>query len=264
VTPSGTPPWDPLGLWRQVAPVAQQVAGIAKPIAATAGGIGSLGAKTTLQVLVEVARTRLVGRQLRLGTKQRPLVLTITDVDVAVDPVLMAAGQTDRAALVAKDVAWGVARFSRARAELRNVHTRPGTHPVLVASPVDIEAVLPPAWLTDQLSRRTTRVALDLEEPASPRLRLAARPDLGWVELTAQAEGGVVILRPAGIAAGGRSWALGRVVPPVVIPLGLPEAVRVVGLEFVDEGLVVRLRADEWRLDYLEWLTFARKQEAPR
>ncbi len=257
------PPWDPLGLWRQVAPMASQMAGLARPLAATASELGSLGAKTGLQVLLEVARSRLVGRRLELGTDERPLQLTLCSIDMHLDPVLLTLGQSDRAALVAQDVEWGDLRFRSAHAELHNLHTRPGTHPLLVSAPVDIEAVMPVEWLAERLARRTSRVALEVTESGTARLRLEWRPELGYLDLSPRAEGQVVMLRPSGVGARSRNWALTRLLPPLVLDLGLPDGVRIVELRLEPDGLRMRLRADEWRLDYLEWLSFAGRPRGP-
>jgi hypothetical protein len=263
MSPDTPPPWDPLGFWRQVAPVASHMAGqwadIARPLAASAGGLGAAGARTALQGLLDVVRSRLVGRRLALGTAEQPLRLRLVDVNVEVDPVLLAAGQVDRAAVVVEDVEWGDLRFRSARAELRNVHTRPGSRPVLVAAPVEIEAVLPEEWLTGHVARRSPKVSVEITAAGTARLRWERRPELGWVELEPSAQGKAVLLRPRGVGAGRRDWQLVRRLPPIVVELELPDAVRITELRLEPGAMVVGLRADEWRLDYAEWLAFARR-----
>lgn len=254
--PGDRPPWDPFGLLRHVAPTAEQVAALARPLAGAAGSLGALPGRTAITSVVELVRRRLVGRRLRLGTKERPLGLTVTSLQVTPDPVLLAAGQVDGMVLEVEDVTWGDLRFTSARAELRNVHTRPAPRPGLVAAPVDLEAVVEAEVLGEAVSRRTTLVELVLEE-AGARVRLARRPEWGWVAVEPAVEGSTLFLRPAALGSRHRSWALARRLPPVHLNLDLPPGVRMTGITLGTGQLRVRFRVDEWRLDHAELLAFA-------
>ena len=247
------PPWDPFGVWRQTVPAAAQVA---RPLAAQAGGLSMLGARTTLQVLVEAVKARLVGRRLSFGPPNRRVALTLTRVDVPGEPLLLAAGQIDRATLVAEDVEWAGHQFPRVRAELHNVHTRPGISPVLVTAPVELVVTVLGEHVAELVAQHAPRVAFEITDEASMRVRLRKHPSWGWVEVHPWAEGSRVLLRPTGVAARTRFWAFTKKIPPVHFGVELAEGMRIAGLTLEAGAIEVRLRVDAWRIDYLQALSF--------
>jgi hypothetical protein len=253
----GTNPfWDPFGMWRHMAPGAAQVA---RPLAAQATGLGGLGARTMLNGLVDAVRSRLLGRRVTVGPTDGRVSLILTSLDVPTDPLSIAAGQLEWATLVAEDVEWRGQRFPTARAELHNVHTRPGTRPLLVAAPVDLVIVMPGERVAELVEQRVPRVLVEITEEASMRLRLRRRPGWGWVDVHPHAEGSRVLLRPTVAAVGSRERTFRRTFPRVHFGVGLGEGMRIASLELRPGAIEVRVRVDEWRVDLAESLAFAVK-----
>lgn len=255
--PGGGIPWDPVRFLQTMAPAAARVASqVAGPLTASAADLSLVVARTTLQVLLGAGRWRLVGRTLAFGHGDRQVSVTITGVDFDSDPLLAAVGQAGTVTVEGTDLAWHNHRFSEARVVLHNVHTRPGTHPLLVAAPLDLFVTVSSDGMAQLVAERAPRVELEITRDARMRARWARRPMWGWVEVEPSAEGRRVLLRPVGLGTSRRDWRFERELPAVNFTVDLPDSARICGFELRERALVVQVRVDEWRLDYLDSLSF--------
>jgi hypothetical protein len=59
-----------------------------------------------------------------------------------------------------------------------------------------------------------------------------------------------VLFRPVALVVAGRRFPGLRLVPPVAVPLALPDAVRLLRLELRDDGVDVRVRVDQWKVPF--------------
>jgi hypothetical protein len=216
--------------------------------------LSTWGPRNALEVLLDRARSGLVGRRVTMQVGGSRLGFTVSALDARLDPVATAAGQADDVVIAAEEVEWAGMQFTQVTGTLRNVHTRPGSSPLLVAAPVDLVASLTDDQLNDLLASRGVKVVAGCLESGEVRLRLAGRPAWGWIDVHPEVVDSRVTLRP--VAIGSNTWKrrFGRRVPAKTVPLRLPDHTRVVDLQVVPNGLRIHLRTDQWHLEYKQLL----------
>jgi hypothetical protein len=242
VTPGPSRPWDPFGLWGQVAGNLQ-LPGV--PPLPAVSPFSPL--KPLLDRVVALVRSRLIGRRVTVRTAHTELRLTLTDLDVALDTLAMTAGQLEGVRVAARDVTWGDLAFTRVTATLRNTHVRPGATPTLVAAPVDLVLTLAEEVVAELVATHRPRLAAEITDDAEPRLRWADRPDWGHLRVTLDVDGVRVRIHPETLVVGDRAVdQVGRL-PAFTVALPLPaDRARLVDVDVVPHGLVLRARLDEW------------------
>ncbi len=251
--PGGTPRWDPFDLWRLLLPSAEQVA---RPLARQAEMLSMLGGRTALQGLLEEVRAQLVGRRLTFGSGADALTLTLDDVAADPDPLLLAVGQLGEVTLTAKEVHWRDFEFVGARANARNTHTRPGARPLLIAAPVDLVVTVSDAQLSRLVAERSSRVEIQITDDARVVARLRRHPTWGWLEVEPSVEGRRVMFRPLRVGTSRRALRILPTLPHAHFALPIEDGLHVTRLEVGSGSLDVHVRLSEWRLDYLDSLSF--------
>lgn len=243
--------WDLLGRWQELArPFTDLAAEDAWPL---------WGSQAALQTLLEAVKSRLIGREIEVGKGKDRIRLTLSSIDTHLSPVSTAAGQADELTLAAEHLIWRSIHLPHVSATLRNVHTRVGARPALVCAPVEVYARITGEGLTMLLEKRMPKVRLEVSDTGRVFARLTRHPKWGAVELTPAVEGGCVLVRPAGIARGKRIWHFRRSLPSARLRLTLPDAARIITVDGCAGHLAVQLRVDEWRLDYVDMLSMAKR-----
>ena len=250
----GAPRWDPFDLWRLMLPSAEQAA---RPLALQAEMLSTmLGGRTAVQGLLDAVRARLVGRRLTFGSGADALTLTLDDVTANADPLLLAVGQLGDVTLTATQVQWREFEFVAARATARNTHTRPGARPLLIAAPVDLVVAVSDAELSRLVGQRSPRVELQITDDARVVARLRRHPTWGWVEVEPSVEGRRLLLRPLRVGTSRKTSRILPTLPHIHFALPLGDDLHVTRLEVGSGSLDVHVRLSEWRLDYLDSLSF--------
>jgi hypothetical protein len=252
----GTSRWDPFGLRYLLLPSAAQVAQVAGPLAMHAGYLSMLGGRTALQGLFGAVRARLVGRRLTFGSGADALTLTLEDVAADADPLRLAVGQLGDVTLTATQAQWRDFEFDSARATARNAHTRPGTRPLLIAAPVDLVVTVSDAQLSRVVAERSPRVELQITDDARVVARLRRHPTWGWMEVEPSVEGHRVLFRPVRVGTPRKTSRILPTLPHVHFALPLGDGFQITRLEVGSGSLDVHIRMSEWRLDYLDALSF--------
>jgi hypothetical protein len=250
--PSGRPPfWDMSSLFRQTSGPFGGLRGFQE--------LSTWGTRTAMEVLLERVRAGLIGRRVDLQLGDSRLSFTLSALDARLDAMGAAAGQADDVALTAEDVEWSGMQFAVVTGTLKNVHLRPGSSPSLVCAPVDLVATLSDDQLHSVLAARTARVAATCTDGAI-RLRLERHLSWGWMDVCPEVVGGHVRLRPIAIGGPRRAWRPRRRLPAKSLTLRLPENTRIVDLKVVAGTLRIRLRIDQWRIEYQHLLSLARRR----
>ena len=245
-----TPWWDPLGFWAR--------SGFGD-IDLPGGNLPGLPAQWNLpQTLLDLLRSRLVGRAVSFGEGRDAVAFTLTSLEASVDQVAAVSGQVDDVQLGAEGVTWRGVRFERVIVRLRNYHTRVRARPVVVAAPVDVTAVLSSETLDAVLARVAPSWSCEVTTGGEVRLRWSRRPTWGHLQVQVGVADGVLVLRPRAVGRGHRARRVARWIPSVRRPLSLPERVRLTGLEGGAGEVVVHLRVDEWSLDLSRLVSWAR------
>jgi hypothetical protein len=217
------------------------------------------GSRTALQALLDAVRSRMVGRAVGVGKGENRVTLTLSFIEANLTPVATVAGQTDDVTVSARDLEWRSVRVPVLIATLRNVHTRMGSRPALVCAPVDVSAQIAGEGLTALLAKRHPRFGLEVTEDGQLRGYLARHPKWGAVVLRPSLDRGSLVVSATGMARASRTWRFKRGTPAIRIRLALPDTVRITELEPGPSHLLLRLRVDEWRLDYLEAMSLTKK-----
>jgi hypothetical protein len=119
---------------------------------------------TTLQQL-------LVGKEVTVRIGNQDVVLTVTELDSALEPQGLAVGQLGEVRVAARDIRSDQQRLQHAVAVLRNVHIRPGMPPLVVAAPVKLSSVLPAKIFDDVVRQAVPQLHSELCEDGTARLR---------------------------------------------------------------------------------------------
>jgi hypothetical protein len=239
-------------MWQQAA---RSVAGMTPDL-----GAASWPATTPLQAVVDGLRTALVGRPVRVPVGAERLAFTLSVLEARADPMAAATGQLDDVRVEAEQVTWGSYRFASVSAQLRNVHTRMRVRPLLVSAPVDVRVVVEADHASALLGSMVPAVRMEVTDDALLRVRWTRRPDLGWVAVRPAVEQGRLVVRPTGLGRGGRAWGTGRQLPALRPRLDLPETMRLTQVAVRPAAVELAVRVDEWRLDYLEVASLARRR----
>jgi hypothetical protein len=221
---------------------------------------------TPLQWLLDAARTRLLGRRASWTVGGVQVSFEVEDIDLAADPMFVGAGQADELRVAAKDIVWDTRSFPTAHVTFRNLHTRPGKQPALVAAPIDVQVRVTSQDVAERIRARIPWLEVEITDNAELRARLRRRADWGWVvvALTPHLDGLAANLRTLTLR--GRTWTLPSRLRPIVIPLSMPSDARLTEVVPMPESLELHIRLDERRIDLknaMSFLSGAKRSSAP-
>lgn len=177
---------------------------------------------TTLQQL-------LIGKEVTVRIGDHDVVLTVTELDSALEPQGLAVGQLGEVRVAARGISW----------DQHHLH-----------SAVD-----------DVLRQATPQLRGELSESGAARLRWARRPDWGGLEVDVDVAGTTsqttLWLRPRTVITGQRRWTLPARTPAYRVPLPeLPHGLRITDVSLAADCLQLSALLPEWRtelpLRYLE------------
>lgn len=209
---------------------------------------------TTLQQL-------LIGKEVTVRIGDHDVVLTVTELDSALEPQGLAVGQLGEVRVAARGISWDQHHLHSAVAVLRNVHIRPGVPPLVIAAPVELSSALPTEIFDDVLRQATPQLRGELSESGAARLCWARRPDWGGLEVDVDVAGTTsqttLWLRPRTVITGQRRWTLPARTPAYRVPLPeLPHGLRITDVSLAADCLQLSALLPEWRtelpLRYLE------------
>ena len=192
----------------------------------------------------------LVGKEVTVGLGDQDVVLTVTELDSALEPQGLAVGQLGEVRVAARDIRWGEQRLQHAVAVLHNVHIRPGVPPVVVAAPVKLSSALPARIFDDVVRQAAPQLRGELCEDGKARLRWGRQPGWGGLEVDVDVVGRTLWLRPRAVVAGQRRWMLPARTPAYRVPLpDLPHELLVTDVSLGLDSLEVSALLPEWRMD---------------
>jgi hypothetical protein len=192
----------------------------------------------------------LVGKEVTVGLGDQDVVLTVTELDSALEPQGLAVGQLGEVRVAARDIRWGEQRLQHAVAVLHNVHIRPGVPPVVVAAPVKLSSALPARIFDDVVRQAVPQLRGELCEDGTARLRWVRQPGWGGLEVDLDVVGKTLWLRPRALVAGQRRWMLPARTPAYRVPLPeLPHELLVTDVSLGLDSLEVSALLPEWRMD---------------
>ncbi|OSC43110.1 hypothetical protein [Mycobacterium decipiens] len=198
---------------------------------------------TTLQQL-------LIGKEVTVRIGDHDVVLTVTELDAALEPQGLAVGQLGEVRVAAQDVRWDHHHLRSAVAVLRNVHIRPGVPPVVIAAPVELSSALPTEIFDDVLRQAAPWLRGELSGGGAARLRWAHRPEWGGLEVDVDVVGTTLWLRPRTVIAGRRRWTLPTRTPAYRVPLPeLPHGLRITAVSLGVDSLQLSALLPEWRTE---------------
>jgi hypothetical protein len=192
----------------------------------------------------------LVDKEVTVRLGDQDVVLTVTELDSALEPQGLAVGQLGEVRVAARDVSWGDQRLQHAVAVLHNVHIRPGVPPVVVAAPVKLSSALPAGIFDEVVRHAVPQLRGELCEDGTARLRWRRQPGWGGLEVDLDVVGKTLWLRPRALVAGQRRWVLPSRTPAYRVPLPeLPHELRVTDVSLGLDSFEVSALLPEWRMD---------------
>ncbi len=192
----------------------------------------------------------LVGKEVTVRMGDHDVVLTVTELDSALEPQGLAVGQLGEVRVAARDIRWDGHHLQSAVAVLRNVHIRPGVPPLVVAAPAQLSSALPAETFDDVLRQVAPQLRGELCEDGTARLRWARRPGWGCLEVDADVVGTTLWLRPRALITGQRRWTLPVRIPAYQVPLPeLPHGLLITGVGLGLDSLQVSALLPEWRME---------------
>jgi|SRR5271166_1103248 len=192
----------------------------------------------------------LVGKEVTVGLGDQDVVLTVTELDSALEPQGLAVGQLGEVRVAARDIRWGEQRLQHAVAVLHNVHIRPGVPPVVVAAPVKLSSALPARIFDDVVRQAVPQLRGELCEDGTARLRWGRQPGWGGLEVDVDVVGKTLWLRPRAVVAGQRRWMLPARTPAYRVPLPeVPHQLLVTDVSLGLDSLEISALLPEWRMD---------------
>ena len=222
-----------------------------------AGNLSMLGGRTALQGLLGVVRARLVGRRLTFGSGADALTLTLEDVTAERGSPPPGRRPTRRRHPDRQRRSSGVTSSSTPHARRRTTPTPDqGARPLLIAAPVDLVVTVSDAQLSRLVAERSPRVELQITDDARVVARLRRHPTWGWVEVEPSVEGRRVLFRPVRVGTSRKASRILPTLPHVHFALPLGDGLQITRLEVGSGSLDVHVRMSEWRLDYLDSLSF--------
>lgn len=191
----------------------------------------------------------LVGKEVTVRLGDQDVVLTVTELESALEPQGLAVGQLGEVRVAARDISWGDQRLQRAVAVLHNVHIRPGVPPVVVAAPVRLSSALPAGIFDEVVRHAVPQLRAELCEDGTARLRWGRQPGWGALEVDLDVVGKTLWLRPRALVAG-RRWVLPSRTPAYRVPLPeLPHELLVTDVRLGLDSFEVSALLPEWRMD---------------
>jgi hypothetical protein len=192
----------------------------------------------------------LVGKEVSVRIGDSDVVLTVTELESALEPQGLAVGQLGEVRVAARDIRWDQHRLQSAVAVLRNVHIRPGVPPLVVAAPIRLSSVLSAEIFDDVLRQAAPQLRSELREDGTARLRWARRPGWGGLEVDADVVGTTLWLRPRAVITGHRRWPLPIRTPAYQVPLPeLPHGLLLTDVSLGPDSLRLSALLPEWRMD---------------
>lgn len=215
----------------------------------TAGPVTS-GAAVAYRTLFVTLRRLIVGRGLRVRLGSRDLTLTVTEFDSRLDLRGLAVGQFGDVLVAARDIRWDHHHFDQAMAVLHNVHFRPSGRSELVAAPVELTLKLPAGILEDLVHQATPRLAVEVGDEGTARLRWARHPGWGHIEVDVRVVGTALWLTPRALVVRRNRWALpGRMpVYPIVLP-DIPNGLVITKVKLQSRSVLVYGLLPEWHTE---------------
>lgn len=225
--------------WRSVLPQ------LAEPAAAGMAQIADLygfSPAATVRELLGLVESQLRGRRLRLAVGDAEVELTIEELAGDAPPLGPPIGQFGHLQIRATDVGWDGGHLSALTVQLRNLHVQPGDPPLLVAAPIEVEAVVDQDDLDGLLGEHAPRVHVEVID-GQVLARVVGREGLGHLAIDIAAEGSQLVLRPRS-ATLGRTTRLplpGRFLPFLKVDAAavMPDLL-VVDVEVKDATVIVR------------------------
>ncbi|HME47179.1 hypothetical protein [Mycobacterium sp.] len=233
------PGWDPFRSRERLTSLLRSTAG---PVTSGAG----VGYRTLFLSL----RRLVVGRGLRVRFDSHDLTLTVTELDSRLDPRGLAVGQLGEVLVVARDIRWEDHRFEQAMAVLHNVHFRPSVPSEIVAAPVELTLKLPAEILEDLVGQAAPRLAVEVGDDNTARLRWARYPAWGHLEVEVRVVGTALWLTPRALVVRRKRWALPARMP--IYPIGLPDipnGLVITRVRLQSRSVLVHGLLPEWHTD---------------
>jgi hypothetical protein len=198
---------------------------------------------TTLQQL-------LVGKEITVRMGDQNVVLTVTELDSALEPRGLAVGQLGEVRVAARDIRWDQQHLQHAVAVLHNVHIRPGVPPVVVAAPLKLSSALPAKVFGDVVHQAAPQLRSELCEDGTARLRWGRRPGWGGLQVDVDVTGTTLWLRPRALITGQRRWKLPARTPAYRVPLPeLPHELLLTDISLGVDSLQLSALLPEWRME---------------
>jgi hypothetical protein len=196
-------------------------------------------------VLVDAARSWLIGKKRTFRFAGHDLTLTLEDLSVEGSDLARAIGQYGQVHLRARDVEWAGYRFERAEVHARNVLLRPGSKPTLVAAPVLFEAFVSASAASAWLATVSPRLEL-ATHAGVPQVGLVGAP---WVRLEVAAGAGGQSIRIQPRAVYLLDWRVSVPAPSFDVPLPpLPlDDVLLTSVDSAPGGFLIRGVLPEWQ-----------------
>lgn len=208
------------------------------------------GAAAAYRTLFITIRRLVVGRRLTVRLDDGDLTMTISAFDSRLDVRGLSVGQLNDVTLMAHDIHWRTSSFDNATVVLHNVHMKPTTPPMLVAAPVDLTLDVPTTVLDDLFRWAAPRLRGEIGADGTARLRLARRPRMGHLEVSAKLDGSTLWLKPRGLTIGGSRWRLPGRTPSY--PVRLPDfahGLALTGVAFSPGVVQLTGTLPEWRTE---------------
>ena len=195
-------------------------------------------------VLVDAVRSFLVGKRRTISFGGDELTMTLTDVAVQGSDVARLVGQYGHVRFTARDVQWGSQDFERLEVQVRNVHLRPGTRPLLVVAPVLVEAFVTTAAASRFLASVSSRLELTVADGV-PQVGVIGAP---WLRLEVETGAGGESLRvqPRALRLFEQRLALWSPAFTVPVP-SLPSGIVLTSVEAAPGGFTVHGTLGEWQ-----------------
>jgi hypothetical protein len=199
----------------------------------------------------------LIGKEVTVRIGDHDVVLTVTELDSALEPQGLAVGQLGDVRLAVRDIRWDRNHLQSAVAVLHNLHIRPGMPPLVVSAPAELSTAVPANIFDDVLRQAAPQLRGELCEDGNARLRWARRPGWGGLDVDVDVVGKTLWLRPRALVTGRRRWILPARMPAYQVPLPeLPHGLLVTGVSFGADSLQISGLLPEWRMElplrYLE------------
>ena len=195
-------------------------------------------------VLVDAAKTFLVGRKRTISFGGDELTMTLTDISVQGSDVARLVGQYGQVRFTARDVTWGDQEFEKLEVHIRNVHLRPGARPLLVVAPVLVEAFVTVAAASRFLASVSSLLELTVTGGV-PQVGVIGAP---WPrrEVETGAGGESLRVRPRALHLFEHRLALWSPAFHLPVP-SLPSGIVLTSVDAAPGGFVVRGVLSEWQ-----------------